>query len=240
MKKIKLFCFPYAGGSATVYAKWKDLLYHSIELIPVELRGRGHRITQPHYQNLDDTLNDVFNIIKNEIKSSHYAFFGHSLGTLIAYELYWKIKSNLLPLPIHTFFSGRGALHVPRSKERKIFHLLPDNEFRKEVIELGGTPKDFFNYPELIEILLPILRNDFMISETYSFPQYHGDTITPMEHGLTILLGKEETLSAEHAFGWRLHTNKLCSVHYFEGGHFFLHEHTGKIVEIVNNILVTR
>jgi medium-chain acyl-[acyl-carrier-protein] hydrolase len=238
LKKTKLFCFPYAGGSATVYARWKDFLHRSIELVPIELAGRGRRIYDSHYNHLDDALEDVLNIIKDQLSAGPYALLGHSLGGLIAYELTYKIKENNLPNPVHLFISGRGAPHVPRSKERKMYHKMPDAEFKEEIMNLGGTPREFFDHPELLEVLLPTLKNDFKVAETYVYK--HKDVPNPIDHDLTIFIGKDEEVSAEQMFGWREQTNKVCSLHYFEGEHFFLHHHVEKLVSIINNTLVHR
>jgi len=240
MKKLKLFCFPYAGGSAMVFKIWQDYLKPAIELIPVELAGRGRRIYEPLYRNLQEALEDTFNILKPQLTGLPYALYGHSLGGLIAYELYFKLKEQGLPEPVHMFVSGRGAPHVPRDPDRTIYHKLPDNEFRKEILELGGTPKEFFDHPELLEILLPMLKNDFRIAETYQYQERHKNGIKPLECDLTVFIGKDEEVTAEHMFGWHLHTKSLCSVHYFEGEHFFIHDHTERMVTIINNTLMHR
>lgn len=236
MRKTKLFCFPYAGGSAAFYSKWNDQLHHSIDLQPVELAGRGKRVYEPLYRDLGETIDDVFHIIKDQVKVYRYAFFGHSLGALIAYELAMKMKELNLPAPEHIFFSGRGAPHIPRSEDRKIYHQLPDDEFRESIMELGGTPKEFFDYPELLEILLPTLKNDFKISETYSYNHY--EDLIPMAHDITVFLGKDESVTAEQMAGWQQHTQSLCSIYYFEGGHFFIHDKMTETAAIINQTLV--
>jgi len=238
MKKITLFCLPYAGGTAMIYGKWKDLLPPSIDVFPIELAGRGKRIYEPLYENIREAVDDTFNIIKTHLKNlhSHYAIFGHSMGGLIAYETALKIKENHFPGPSHIFFSGRGAPHVPRKQDRKIFHTLPGEEFKKEIIELGGTPKEFFDHPELMEILLPILRNDMKIAETYRYP--YGDEIKPFDCDITVFIGKGEEVTADHMFGWRQHTLGVCSVHYFEGEHFFLNDEYMRILAIIRDALL--
>src|SRR6185295_19672066 len=97
-----------------------------------------------------DAVEDVFRLIKSEISHSPYAIFGHSMGSLIAYELVQKIKARKLSGPIHAFFSGSCAPHL--RDEKKTYHLMNESDFRSEVIELGGTPPEFFEHPELIDM----------------------------------------------------------------------------------------
>lgn len=229
MRKIKLFCLPYAGGSATVYSKWKEYLRPEIELIPVELAGRGKRIQEDLYKDMHNAVEEVFQSIRKEIQYSQYILFGHSMGSMIIYELIQKIKENNMPSPAHVFFSGGRAPHTERNSDKK-YHLMDDEEFRKEVLELGGTPPEFFEYPELLEIILPMLKNDFRIAETY----IHQGEIRPLDHDITVLLGKDDELTPEQCHEWRHHTSKICNMHYFEGGHFFLHDETRQITNLIN------
>lgn len=110
MSKIKLFCFPYAGGSAQIFHSWSNYLSSQIEIIPVELSSRGRRFNEPLYKNFDELLNDVFNQIHNDIIQTPYAFFGHSLGALIAFELVHKIIADNLPSPKQVFFQEKVHL----------------------------------------------------------------------------------------------------------------------------------
>src|SRR6185369_7818116 len=111
MSKIKLFCLPYAGGSSMVFHKWKKYLNSEIELRAIELAGRGRRIHESMYQDRAEAVEDVFQLIKDEIRQSPYALLGHSMGSLIAYEVAQKIRANKLPEPLHVFFSGSSAPH---------------------------------------------------------------------------------------------------------------------------------
>jgi medium-chain acyl-[acyl-carrier-protein] hydrolase len=231
MKRLKLFCFPYAGGTTSVFNSWRKYLDPGIELRLVELAGRGRRIDEPFYKDLPEMVEDIFPFIKEEITHSPYAFFGHSMGALIAYELVHKIKQNHLPYPVHVFFSGRGAPHVKRDRE-KIYHLMAKEEFMIEVEKLGGTPRDFFENPDFQELFMPLLKNDFRIVETIT----QKDEICPIDVDITVFLGKNEDISPEQSDGWKRQTNKQCAVYYFEGGHFFLHEETAQLVKLINAV----
>jgi medium-chain acyl-[acyl-carrier-protein] hydrolase len=232
MTKIKLFCFPYAGGSAVIFNKWKQFLHAGIELIPVELAGRGKRIHEPLYKDVPEAIDDVFQIVSKGINGLPYALFGHSMGGMISYQLSQKLRENGYSASTHIFFSGRSAPHVKRTDDIK-YHLLDEEEFRKEVITLGGTPPEFFDHPELLEVFLPVLKNDFKLAET----DIQNGEIHPLDCNITVFLGKEEDLTTEQCDGWKKHTKKLCTMHYFEGGHFFINNETEQIVRLINNTL---
>lgn len=235
MKKIKLFCFPYAGGSAAAYNKWKQYLDKRIELHTVELAGRGRRIYDPLYDSMAEAVEDMYKMIGPQLTEMPYSFFGHSMGGIIAFELALKIRELKIPSPVHIFFSGRGAPHISPAEDEKKIHGLPEEEFKKEIIELGGTPKEFFEHPELLDVLLPMLRSDFKIAECYE----EKSIVTPFDHDITVFIGKDEDVTAEQMHGWREHTSGICALHYFNGDHFFINEKTGKVVEIINRTLLS-
>ncbi|MGE5342761.1 MAG: thioesterase II family protein [Candidatus Omnitrophota bacterium] len=233
MKRLTLYCFPYAGGSSGIFSKWRQYIDKHIELRPVELAGRGKRIYDPLYQSIDEAIDDIYQLIKNDLHKSPFAFFGHSMGGIIAYEMAIKLKANNMPEPSHIFFSGRGAPHVP-SEDEEMYYILPDDQFREKILELGGTPKEFFEHPELMEVLLPMLRSDFKIAETYKYT----DEIVTLNHDITVFIGKDEDVSAQQMHGWKDLTTQKCTIHYVEGGHFFINEKTEYIIKTINNTLL--
>ncbi|AMQ01640.1 Thioesterase [Pedobacter cryoconitis] len=233
MKKIKLFCIPYAGGSATIYTKWNRHLSPSVELNAIELAGRGSRIQERLYQNISEAVEDIFKVISKDIGQSPYAIFGHSMGAMLSYKLVQRIRDAGYAEPLHIFFSGRGAPGIKRDDLKK-YHLMNDEEFKEAIIKLGGTPPEFFEHPELMEMFLPLLKNDFKLSES---DEIHAD-LRPFDQNLTVFLGKDEDLTAEQCNNWKKHTYKLCNIHYFNGGHFFLHNETKQITKIINNVLL--
>ncbi len=230
-QKIKLFCLPYAGGSAFIYSKWKLRLAKNIELCPIELAGRGSRITEKFYVNLDAAVNDIYEQIVDDISEFDYAIFGHSMGALLAYELIQKIKSVGLKPPVHAFFSGRKPPGTPR--KGKPFSLMSPSEFEEKILDLGGTPPEFFEYPELKKVFIPLLRSDFTLSES----KINRPEISPLATNITIFLGETEGVPMDMAIKWKKHTEKECFIYYLEGGHFFLFDQEKEIIEIINTSL---
>jgi len=152
MKKIKLFCFPYAGGLAHSYNKLKRYLGDNIEQVPIEYAGHGRRIKEPFYEDMSKAVSDTFNFVCNNIDDEHYSFFGHSMGGLIAYETCHKLIEAKYKEPLHLFISGRLPPHIKKESDN-ISHL-PDKEFIEEILKIGGTPKEVFENQDLINMLL--------------------------------------------------------------------------------------
>jgi surfactin synthase thioesterase subunit len=228
---MKLFCFPYAGGSSAVFNTWKNYIRPDIEIKAIELAGRGKRIHEAHYNDFNEVIEDVFSLIIDEVKSGNdYAFFGHSMGAKIAYELTQEILVRGLPGPEHIFFSGRGAPYVLGDDEIE-YHKLQDEEFKEEVLKLGGTPKEFFEHPELLEVFLPLLKSDFKMAAR----ELNGEEISPLPCDITVLLGKDEELTPEQIDSWKRYTSGNCTIHYFNGDHFFINEKTEEVIEKINN-----
>jgi len=232
MNKIKLFCFPYAGGASSIFNQWIPYIDESIDLRPIELAGRGKRIADPFYNSVDEAIEEILSIIKEDLSKDPYALFGHSMGSMLCYELALKISELSLNKPRHIFFSGRGAPDISPKEERN-YHLLGMEDFKKKIRNLGGTPPEFFDYPELMEIFIPLLRNDFKLAST----SYVGRTVVPHDCNISVLLGKKEKITAEQAHAWRNHTLGTCSTYYFNGGHFFLNEEVEQISRIINSTL---
>lgn len=228
VKKIKLFCIPHAGGSAVVYIRWKKYLDPSIDLIPVELSGRGRRIGERLYDSLKEAIDDVESFIESNIDEGEYMIYGHSMGCAIAYEVCCNLLEKGYKMPINLFLSGRECPFI-KSKEEKVYNL-SDEDFAKAIIEFGGTPKEIFENDELRKLFLPILRSDYRNTET--FEPINKDTILPVN--MTVLNGKDDLLTEEQMKGWEKLTSKEFRRYDFDGGHFFLHETPEKVVKIIN------
>lgn len=232
MQKIKLYCLPYAGGSANFNLKWDKYLPENIEICPLELAGRGKRYNEPFFQSIDEAVDNLYNSIKYEIDIYKYAFYGHSMGTIIIYELVNKILKKAKKAPIKVFLSGRQPPHLG---EKRIISQLDDNRFIEEVIKAGGTNDELINQPELLRFFIPILRADYKMAENYRFNP--KDKLV-WNIDLILFNGKSDTdVSAEEMNEWNFYTTGKCELHEFEGNHFFIYQHGDKISRIINNSL---
>lgn len=231
-KKYILICLPYAGGSSTFYNKWKQFLPSNIEMGIYELAGRGTRASDStNYACIEDIAADLFSQMDaDNLFNKPYYLFGHSLGALIAVKLCNLIREKGKMLPAHLFASGEGA--PTHTREQKKLHLLNDQEFVSELKKLGGMTDDFFNYPELQEYYLPILRNDLMIAETAVF-----NGILPFDFNMSVLVGKEDTWTVDQIYKWNSYTSGICSFHFFNGGHFYLTDCGKEIIHIIKSCL---
>lgn len=231
MEKIKLFCFPYAGSSAQTYLSWKKYFRDSIELCPVELAGRGKRMGDPFYDSIDLAVDDVLVKLRDRIKNGPYALYGHSMGTILGYELARRIRINHLPEPIHAFFSGRFP---PLNHCKTQDHLLPDAEFIRCIGEFGNIGAEMLKNRELMALFLPIIRADFRMVELYRPPADGFKLDCP----LTLINGAADpNAKREEVQGWEAFTSKGCTFYEYPGGHFFINEFKAEIAQIINQTL---
>lgn len=235
VKKIKLLCFPYAGGSAMVYQKWRKYISDSIELCPIELAGRGKRFKEPLYQNFHELIEDMFNEIRHHLDGTYYAFYGHSLGSLVVYELLRHISYNSFYEPEHIFFSAHGSPFVEKTSIYQNIHKLPDSEFLDRIQKLGGTPDDLLKHPQFTEVFLKILRADFEVLNLYE-PNF-----IKVNCPITVLGGKhDQTIDNKELLGWKEHASSDFKIYKLNGGHFFIQETIQEVTNIVNTRLINR
>lgn len=228
MQKIKLLCFSHAGSSSTVFLRWEKLfLSKNIEIVPVELPGRGSRLEEELCYEIEKIIPDLFIKHKTIIESGNYVVFGHSMGSLVLYEFCKYCITKDMPAPIHIFISGKEAPHI--CEREKISHL-DDADFMKKVFELGGCDDELINNLEILTIFLPIIRNDYILVE-----KYRTKEITCFKCGLTVLNGIQDSISYGDLYGWKFYTDSDFEIINFEGGHFYLFDYPEKIARIVSD-----
>ncbi|MDE1461043.1 thioesterase II family protein [Spartinivicinus poritis] len=229
--KLTLFCFPYAGGSAAIYYRWPQLLQAKIAVCPAYLPGRGIRFDETPIDQLDCLTNKLLSAITPYLNRP-YAFFGHSMGALIAYELTQKICQAGLTQPEHLFVSGRQAPHLSRKKNN--IHHLSDNELKVELKQLNGTPQDVLNSDELMELMLPVVRADFKLVETYQFTGH-----APLTVPITAFTGTcDVDIPLSDVIAWNQHTHNQFDYYELPGDHFFIHQMKDDMCQIINNSLL--
>jgi medium-chain acyl-[acyl-carrier-protein] hydrolase len=216
--RLRLFCFPYAGGSALIYRKWQEAFPASsgVEVLPVQLPGRGNRLNEPAFTRCEPLVEALGAALLPHFDRP-FVFFGHSMGALLAFELARLLRQNGQPGPQRLFASGSPAPQL-RSDEPPTYDL-PDTEFIEELRRLKGTPTEVLENPELMQLMMPLLRADFAVTQTYVYRESPKLTCP-----FTVFGGREdEEVSGEKISAWCELTSGGCSLKVFDGGHFFIH-----------------
>lgn len=224
--RARLFCFSYAGGNASAYRDWYKLLPRDVELCNVQLPGRGSRFKESSYTNLNTLLDGLEGAISPYL-DKHFAFFGHSMGAQVAFELARRLKAKGLSQPDFLFVSARKAPQVPQ--RRRPLHQLPEKEFRAEIERLNGTPKEALNNPELMDIISPILRADCQAIETWEY-----SPSAPLEIPVVALGGvQDQHVSIEELEKWSEVTKGPFEIQLFSGDHFYIHQATDALLGVL-------
>jgi medium-chain acyl-[acyl-carrier-protein] hydrolase len=212
--RLRLFCFPFAGGTAQLFREWPKGFPSDIEICAVQLPGRGARFHESNVRRMEPLLDLLTEAFKQHIERP-FAFFGHSLGALVAFELTRRLRREHLALPQQLFLSGRRGPQLPH---KEILHTLPDASFIATLnARYGGIPDVVLREPELLAIFLPALRADFEVFETWP---YTPDL--PLEMPITVLGGLSDAVTPRAELElWKEQTVGSFSSHLFAGGHFF-------------------
>ncbi len=210
----RLFCFPYAGGGASVFRQWSGFLPDVVEVCGVQPPGRENRIGE-------DPIADVHELVDRLLPSlvpwldRPFACYGHSTGALVAFEFIRALRRKGMPLPVHLIVSGARAPHIP---EPSPLHHLPEEAFIRELNRFSGTPKEVLAHKELMEIYIPILRADLAIEERYA-PREE----LPLAMPITAIYGtKDKEASKAVMAPWEQYTTASFELIGIEGDHFFI------------------
>jgi surfactin synthase thioesterase subunit len=212
---IRLFAFPHAGGAASVFRQWNSVLAPRIDSYGVQLPGRETRFIEPRLTHFSTAIQAIADALLPSLDRP-FAFFGHSLGGLLAFETARYLRRLNAPLPLHLFVSGCSAPQVRKPIEE--YSKLSDAGFIQAVQKFGGIPNELLQNAELLELFLPILRADFDLLETYRYVQE-----TSLDCPITAFggLGDAEAPQSELA-EWNVHTTKTFRLRMFSGDHFFI------------------
>ncbi len=213
---VRLFCFPYAGGSSTIFRTWSDSLPTTVEVCAIELPGRLSQIRLAPFTRLEPLVGAIAQVLLPYLDKP-FAFFGHSMGGLVSFEVARLLRREYKRDPVHLFVSGRRAPQVPPPSPP--IHALPDREFISEIRRLNGTPQAVLENTELMQLLSPIIRADFAVLETYVYTEE-----PPLDYPITVFGGlQDQEVSYHNLQAWEKQTNSAFSLQMFEGDHFFLH-----------------
>jgi medium-chain acyl-[acyl-carrier-protein] hydrolase len=225
--RVRLFCLPYAGGGASIFRHWPNDLAPAVEVCPVQLPGRENRFQEPRYTSLT-ALVGVLAEVMEPYMDKPFAFFGHSMGALICFELCRTLRARSGPLPAHLFISARPAPQLPRSGP--LTHNLPDAEFKQHLSALNGTSQEVFAHAELMQILLPLLRADFALVEGYRYG-VEGPLPCPISAfgGL-----QDESVEQRALAAWSEQAIGAFRLRMFAGDHFFLQSRRSALLQALS------
>lgn len=212
---VRLFCLPFAGGSASAYRDWSDQLPASIEVLPVELPGHGMRLGEPPIPTLLPLIEAML-VGLAPWMDRPYALFGHSMGALIAFEATRLLRRRRQPLPVLLAASGYRAPHLPDPEPS--IRALDDDALIDRLGRLGGTPPEILQSRELLNLLIPVFRADFSVTETWTSPDD-----APLGLPMLILGGLWDPRAPRDMLPeWSSHAASTIKIHLFPGDHFYL------------------
>lgn len=209
--QLRLFCFPPAGGASSFFRPWLDCKPDGIEICPVQLPGREQRSQERPFNQLRPLVSALAEAIPFD---RQFAFFGHSMGALISFELARELRRRGLPGPNHLFVSAAPAPQLPLKPAR---YLLPQDAFVKELRRLGGTAEIILSDDAILQYFMPVLRADFGIVDTYEYLK--EDRIDCPIYAF----GGEKDLEVDRKdlASWQVMTREF-RLQIFKGDHFYL------------------
>jgi medium-chain acyl-[acyl-carrier-protein] hydrolase len=228
--RLRVFCFPFAGGGASTFNAWSNELPADIrtqtELCAIQLPGRETSMRSPPFHRLQPLVVALAPVIMRYAHTP-FVFLGHSMGALVSFELARKLRRRGAPEPTHMIVSGHRAPHIP--DRHPSIHRLPDQELVTKLRNFGRTPEGVLQNPELMALLLPVLRADFAVCESYEYASEEA-----LACSITAFGGNDdEKVSRTELAAWQLETNNSFSMHMFPGDHFFIQSAQSLVLRVL-------
>jgi medium-chain acyl-[acyl-carrier-protein] hydrolase len=227
MARVRLFCFAYAGGGASIFHSWPDQLPSGVETIGIQMPGVGSRIIEPPIEEIAEVVQLLVLEIGPKL-GKPYVFFGHSLGGLISFELALELRKRYGLYPLHVFVAGIRAPQI-LSRNPPI-HDLPDTNLLEELQRrYNGIPEEISKDRDILQLVLPGLRAGLKMHESYRYRKSN-----PLDCGITAFGGyQDRAVRRQDLEAWHHQTKRSFTLHMLPGGHFFInseHEHFLKIL----------
>ena len=213
---LRLFCFPHVGAGTSVFNQWRPAwIPDNLELWTVRLPGREQRLSEKPFRRMGPLVEALSEAMAPQL-SGRYAFYGHSLGAVVAFEMARKIERQGGQGPVRLLISAHTA---PQSGlNRPPFYNLPDKEFVEALRRLAGTPQEALDNEDLMSLMMVALRADFEVDETYSY-----EAGKPLECPISAFGGIDDPdVSQADLEAWRIQTSQQFSLQMLEGDHFFI------------------
>lgn len=228
--RFRLFCFPFAGGGAAFYRTWPNQLPEGIEVQAVRPPGRETRLREQPYTSMTTLVEATTEAIRPRLDRP-FAFFGHSMGGLLAYEVACHLREQELPQPAHLFVSGYRAPHRPA--HHPPVHQAGTPAILRRLQSLNGTPAAFFENEELVQMMLPGIRADFSVLETYVFRP-----LKPLDCPISAFGGYLDSEASEaDILAWQSYSSYAFTKRMLPGGHFFIMSHQTDVLRWISTDL---
>lgn len=226
--RLRLFCFPYAGGNVTTFRDWSAELLPDIELWAVQLPGRGSRFREPLFKAMPSLVQALAAIFPLD---TPYSLLGCSLGAALAFELAGELERRYGSRPEHFFALACIAPHL--RPEHPPLYTLPNEQMLAQLRQFNGIPQEILAHQEMLNLLLPILRADLTIYESYQYqPNFR------LSCNLTAIGGLSDPLVSPQALAaWQAHTHQTFHHHLLPGDHFFIHPSRPALLTLINQSL---
>lgn len=226
--RLRLFCFPYAGGSSAAFREYSGPGWEDIEVCPVQLPGRDKRLWEPPFDRIGPLVETLAEVLPFD---RPFALFGHSMGALVSFELARLLRRQRRVGPAQLFASGCSAPQVRETKMRR--HLMPQQQLIDELRRLGGTPEEVLRDTALMELISPTIRADFAIADAY---EYRPED--PLGCPISAFGGKQDPeLRQEQLQAWSEQTSNSFTFLMFPGDHFFLHSARTRLLRVMSSTL---
>ncbi len=213
--RLRLFCFPFAGGSASTFHRWALAgLSKEVDALAVQYPGHETRMREPLHHRVPDMVEALGPVIQ-PLLDRPYAFLGYSLGCLVSLELAHWLRRQGAPAPVGMLLAACTPPHQRKTRGR---YTLPDKDFIADFNRYGGMPAAVLASKELMELMMPVLRADIEQVDEYSVP-----TEPPLSLPFALWGGQEDTNPSPQGLeGWRDFTTGSVELQVLPGGHFFI------------------
>jgi medium-chain acyl-[acyl-carrier-protein] hydrolase len=227
--RLRLFCFPFAGGGASLFHRWAEW-GPWVDGLAVQYPGRETRFGEPPYRRVPELVEALGPVVL-PLLDRPFAFFGYSLGTSVCLELTRWLARMKAPAPLGLLLAAGTPPHQERLWP---LHALSEADFMAGLGNYGGTPPEVLAHQELMELLLPMLRADFEMAETYK------PALSPLLSMPMAVWGGAEDLSPwpELLERWRDFTTGPFTLRIVPGGHFFLNSPEATLREDVERTVL--
>lgn len=229
---MKLFCIPHAGGSTLPYNEWKKHLHDHIDFVPLDLPGHMPRFREPLCDNIEEIVHDLAQSVKNILSPDETcAIYGHSMGGMLLYYLYFRLLEEGCQPPAHLFFSSRWPPY--HLNEKAYFNLDNEEECRLRLIEMGGFKEEILNNKPILDYYMSVLLADYRLIQSAG--------VSPLQRiysDITVLWSDQEPdIEDDDIYKWKLSAGKGIAFVKIKGSHFFPTEEPLKTATIINAAL---